>query len=325
MSQGTIIACTWGPSLHSHQEVGELLTFAAQAGRALNAQGRWLALGAWGEEGIRLAREHGLGALDELIEPAEPGPDASVEVLARYSEETAPLLILFPSTTWARIVAPRLAARLGVGVLANVLEVRPGEERLKAVAAMYGGAILGTFSLVGPTPHLLVLSPTAVVPRPQPAQGEVAVRQLAYRLDEVRERARCVSRSSMEGPRLEDAPVIVAGGRGLGSPDNYRLVEELARALGGAPAASRPLVDEGWVDASRQVGLTGKVVRPLLYVAVGISGASQHMAGCSAARVIVAINKDPDAPIFRYAKYGIVGDCLELIPAILRALPERQS
>ena len=134
---------------------------------------------------------------------------------------------------------------------------------------------------------------------------------------------RVVEPARAEGPRLEDAQTIVAGGRGLGSAQNFRLVEELAEALGGLAAASRPIVDDGWADSSRQVGLTGKITRPSLYIAAGISGASQHMAGCSASKTIVAINSDPDASIFRYARYGIVGDCLELLPELTRAVQER--
>ena len=126
-----------------------------------------------------------------------------------------------------------------------------------------------------------------------------------------------------EGPRLEDAEIIVCGGRGLGEPENYKLVEELAEVLGGLPGASRPLVDDGWVDSSRQVGLTGKITRPGLYVAAGVSGASQHMAGCSAAKTIVAINTDADAAIFRHARYGIVGDCVEILPELIRAAKQR--
>jgi electron transfer flavoprotein alpha subunit len=136
----------------------------------------------------------------------------------------------------------------------------------------------------------------------------------------VEERIRVIEPAHTEGPRLEDATVIVAGGRGLGTAANFRLVEELAEAVGGMAAASRPIVDDGWVDPSRQVGLTGKIVRPVLYIAVGVSGASQHMAGCSAAKTIVAINRDADAAIFRHAKYGVVGDCVEFVPELIRAL-----
>ena len=133
------------------------------------------------------------------------------------------------------------------------------------------------------------------------------------------ERIRVVEKAKLEGPRLDAAEVIVAGGRGLGAPENYQLIVELAEALGGMPGASRPIVDEGWVDSSHQVGLTGTITRPGLYLAAGISGASQHMAGCSAAKTIVAINTDADASIFRYARYGIVGNCLEILPELIRA------
>jgi electron transfer flavoprotein alpha subunit len=137
------------------------------------------------------------------------------------------------------------------------------------------------------------------------------------------ERVRVVAAARREGPRLEEAQIVVAGGRGLGSRENYKLVEELAAALGGLAGASRPLVDEGWVDSSRQVGLTGRITRPALYLAIGISGASQHMAGCAAAKTIVAVNRDPDAAIFRYARYGLVGDCVDLLPELIREARRR--
>jgi electron transfer flavoprotein alpha subunit len=149
------------------------------------------------------------------------------------------------------------------------------------------------------------------------------VRDVRVDLAEVEERIRVIERARQSGPRLEDAQVIVAGGRGLGVPENFSLVEELAEALGGMAGASRPIVDDGWADASRQIGLTGKITRPALYVAAGISGASQHMAGCAAAKTLVAINRDPDAAIFRYARYGIVGDCLEILPEITRAVKDK--
>ncbi|MBK7170238.1 MAG: electron transfer flavoprotein subunit alpha/FixB family protein [Gammaproteobacteria bacterium] len=134
----------------------------------------------------------------------------------------------------------------------------------------------------------------------------------------VQERWTVVASAQSSGPRLEDADVIVAGGRGLGSAASYALVREFAELLGGMHGASRAIVDDGWIDSSRQVGLTGKITRPGLYIAVGISGASQHMAGCSAAKTIVAINKDRDASIYRYARYGIVGDCLAVMPELIK-------
>jgi electron transfer flavoprotein alpha subunit len=148
-------------------------------------------------------------------------------------------------------------------------------------------------------------------------------RALDFDAGAVSERVKVVARAESEGPRLEHAQAIVAGGRGLGCSENYSMVEELAEALGGMAAASRPIVDEGWADPSRQVGLTGKITKPALYIAAGISGASQHMVGCTAAKTLVAINKDADAAIFKYARYGIVGDCLELLPEITRAVKGR--
>ena len=125
------------------------------------------------------------------------------------------------------------------------------------------------------------------------------------------------------GPRLEEANVVVSGGRGLQSGDNFALIRELAANLGGLPGASRAIVDEGWAPSEEQVGLTGKIVSPDLYVAAGISGASQHMMGCSTSRVLVGINTDRDAPIFRYARYGINGDALEVLPELIRLTRER--
>ena len=164
--------------------------------------------------------------------------------------------------------------------------------------------------------------PNAVAAQPAETPSSPQTSEFAVDLSSITERIRIVRPARTEGARLEDAQVIVAGGRGLGSSGNFKLIEELAEAVGGMPAASRPLVDDGWTDASRQVGLTGRITRPALYMALGVSGASQHMAGCSAAKTIVAVNRDPDAAIFRYAKYGIVGDCLEIIPELIRAARE---
>ena len=131
--------------------------------------------------------------------------------------------------------------------------------------------------------------------------------------------------AALTGPRLEDAKIVVSGGRGLQLGDNFGLIRELAEALGGLPGASRAIVDDGWAPAEEQVGLTGKIVSPDLYIAAGISGASQHMVGCSTARVLVGVNTDADAPIFRYARYGITADCLEVLPELIRLARERAA
>jgi electron transfer flavoprotein alpha subunit len=207
----------------------------------------------------------------------------------------------------------------------NGVDIDVGEEgRLQITASAYGGDTRVVYELSGVASCVVSVLANAVSPeacageRPDPT-----LRDIQVDLGGVEERIRTIERPRAEGPRLEDAEIIVSGGRGLSAPADFELVEQLAKALGGMAGASRPLVDDGWVDSSRQVGLTGKITRPALYVAAGISGASQHMAGCSAAKTIVAINRDPDAAIFRYARYGIVGDCLEILPELIRAAKAR--
>lgn len=203
----------------------------------------------------------------------------------------------------------------------NGVDIALGSDgQLEATASAYGGDTRVVYQLSGAPSYVVALAANALLP--EPADGgptHPECRSISTELSGVEERVRVVERARTEGPRLEDADIIVSGGRGLGGPENYKLIEQLAEALGGLAGASRPIVDEGWADSSRQVGLTGKITRPALYLAAGISGASQHMAGCSAAKTIVAINRDEDAAIFRYARYGLVGDCLEILPELIRA------
>ena len=204
----------------------------------------------------------------------------------------------------------------------NALDIEMTGDDTLVTASAYGGDTNAVYRLTGPAPHIVAVMPNAGAPEPAASRTNPTLKEFSVDLSAVTERIRVVTAARMEGTRLEDAQVIVAGGRGLGSPSNFRLIEELADAVGGMPAASRPLVDDGWTETTRQVGLTGRITRPALYMALGISGASQHMAGCSAAKTIVAVNRDPDAAIFRYAKYGIVGDCLEIIPELIAAVRE---
>jgi len=165
-----------------------------------------------------------------------------------------------------------------------------------------------------------VLADMLLAEAPEGKMSEPAVRPVSVDLAPVEERVRVTQKAHFEGPRLEDAQIIVSGGMGLGQKENFHLIEDLAQALGGMAGGSRPAVENGWIDSSRQVGLTGKITRPVLYIGAGISGASQHMVGCSSAKTLVAINKDPDAPIFKYAQYGVVGDCMEILPELTRAV-----
>ena len=258
---------------------------------------------------------------DALLEdsPAE----LCLNALAGICQTAAPEVLLFARSAWGRELAPRLAGRLGVGLLQDCLEVgiEPGSGRLTALRPVYGGNFLARVRCAA-SPQIAVLRSQAYEPlAPDPnRQGDVVV--VPVDLDASQSRVRVVRRVRHEHPgvSLTEARVVISGGRGLGGPEPFRDLEELAGMLEAAVGASRAAVDAGWVPGHWQVGLTGVTVTPELYLTVGISGASQHMAGCSGAKVIVAINTDAEAPIFREARYGIVGDWQAVLPAFMEAV-----
>ena len=220
-------------------------------------------------------------------------------------------------------LAPRLGARLGGGCVMGVVAFRAAGGRVDAVASVFGGAARAVYRMAA-TPRVVAPAPGAASP-PEREAGRTAEVVAVDPGPPAEERVRVEEPAAAAGPRLEEAKIVVSGGRGLQSGDRFALIRELAAVLGGLPGASRAIVDDGWAPAEEQVGLTGKIVSPDLYVAAGISGASQHMVGCSTARVLVGINTDPDAPIFRYARYGVVADCLEVLPELIRLGRERAS
>lgn len=252
-------------------------------------------------------------------------PDLYLAALEKLAKEVTPSIILVGRTEAGRELAPRLAFRLGVGLAQDCLEVRidPESKRLLANRPVYGGNAMATVSCLQ-TPQIACIRPKVYEPlEPDPARkGEVVPFQVE--LDPSIAKTRVVNRilEEVTGVRLESAKVVVGGGRGVGSPDGFKQLEELASLLGGAVGATRAAVDAGWVPTSLQIGLTGKTITPDLYITVGISGASQHMAGCSGAKVIVAINRDPEANIFKEARYGVVGDWKKVFPAFVEAIRE---
>jgi electron transfer flavoprotein alpha subunit len=314
----SVLVCTWGLGRNGGVPPGteELLTLA----RRIDPEVGWVVVGEAPAAAAEIASRQGVATLDRLVDPrlASFQPDAFVAALARYAEEHAFGVLLLPQTFDARLVAPRLAARLDAAVVMNGLDVAVTGEGLAVTASAYGGDTRVVYEVEGRA--VLGINVGALVAEPAASASNPVRRDVAVHLETVDERIQIVTRTEATGPRIEDADIIVAGGRGLGAKENYRLVQELAEALGGMAAASRPIVDEGWAEPARQVGLTGKITRPALYIAAGISGASQHMVGCAAAKTLVAINRDPEAAIFRHARYGIVGDCLEVLPALVRAV-----
>ena len=256
---------------------------------------------------------------------AEYQVDLQLSALEALCKETGPRVILIARTNEGRELAPRLAFRLGVGLAQDCLEISvdPSEKKLLANRPVYGGNAIAVVRC-DQTPQIAAIRPKAYEPtEADPSrQGEVvsfpveldASLALTQVVDTVIEEA--------EGVKLEDAHIVISGGRGLGGPEPFAHLEELAKVVGGTVGASRAAVDSGWVPSSYQVGLTGKTITPDLYIMVAISGASQHMAGCSGAKVIVAINKDAEANIFKEARYGVVGDWETVLPALTAALRE---
>ncbi|MBI5710157.1 MAG: electron transfer flavoprotein subunit alpha/FixB family protein [Candidatus Eisenbacteria bacterium] len=259
---------------------------------------------------------------------------AAHEAFARYDaagytlavvaaiEAVKPQVVLFGASAMGRDLAPRVAARLGVGLATDCTALAADGGRLTATRPVFAGKAIQKLAFPR-VPALASLRPKVFAPAA--ASGRTAtVEPLTVGFDPAAARAKVVRMAAAAGARVDltEADVIVSGGRGLQDAGNFRLIEELAEALGAAVGASRAVVDAGWRPHSEQVGQTGKTVSPKLYVAVGISGAIQHLAGMSSSRCIVAINKDPEAPIFKVADYGVVGRFEEVVPALIEAVKQ---
>jgi electron transfer flavoprotein alpha subunit len=273
------------------------------------------ALGAYGAARVHVNEDP---AFAEYM--AEPATDC----LAALAGNGAPDVILFGFTSDSREVAGRLAARLGVGLISNATDVSAADGLLTARVPYFGGARVATYR-ANSSPAIVLVRPKSVEPSETGGQPEVV--EIDAAIGERSKRARIVETQTEAGEqvKLEDAQVVVSGGRGLGGPEHFHLVEELAAALGGAAGASRAIVDAGWVPYALQVGQTGKTVRPGVYIAAGISGAMQHTVGMKASKVIVAINKDADAPILKMADLGVVGDVHKILPRLTEAVRARKS
>ena len=240
---------------------------------------------------------------------------------AQVEAGNAPDLIMFGTTYDGRDVMGRLSVALDRPVLTNASAIEVAGDEVKVTEAIFGGTQLVTTAFRCEPPHLAAFRPKSFVAE---AGGETTAAVEAIDAPD-KGQAKVVERHIEEhsGPVLDEAAIVVSGGRGLGESEKYAMVEELAKLLKGAPGASRAIVDAGWVPYSYQVGQTGKVVKPDIYIAVGISGATQHMVGMKGSKNIIAINKDAEAPIFGIADLGIVGDVHKVLPALIEALKSR--
>ena len=259
---------------------------------------------------------------DPALEAPLPQPrvDVAADLIRRHGFET----VLFAATVLTADVAAALSARLDAGLNWDLVDLVQEDGKLVGKRPALDDTIYVDVGWKSEPKLALIRTGTF---EPVETEGEAYIEKVEVQLEDFSTSATMIEQAheESEGPSIEDADVIVAGGRGLGGPENFALVEELAKALGGAVAATRAVVDAGWYPYAAQVGQTGKSVSPRLYIAVGISGAIQHKVGMQASNVIVAINKDPNAPIFEYADLGVVGDLHEIVPKLTELVRQRRA
>jgi electron transfer flavoprotein alpha subunit len=252
---------------------------------------------------------------DDRLAGGLTGPAAAL--VQQAAAAVQPAMILVPGTTTGRDYAPVVAARLGAGLAADCVEVTAEHSAISALRPVLGGRAVSRLHFAEGQLAVATIRPGSYV-RATAGTTSPTVEPLAVDLDPADLRVKLVGTETKggEGSRLDSADVVVAGGRGLKEPDKFALVEQLAATLGGAVGATRAVVDMGWRPHHEQIGQTGRTVSPKLYIAVGVSGAVQHNVGMQGSDAIVAINRDPDAPIFKLASFGIVGDLFEVLPAL---------
>ncbi len=250
--------------------------------------------------------------------------DAYTKVICELINERKPEIMLIGATNIGRDLGPRISARIHTGLTADCtrLDIDLENRRLMQTRPAFGGNLMATIITPNHRPQMATVRPGVMEKAPYDETRQGIVEKITPQLTEADIKAKVLETVKGGKPvvKLEEAKIIVSGGRGLGNPEGFKLIEELAERLGAVVGASRATVDAGWIDHAHQVGQTGKTVRPDLYIACGISGAIQHLAGMKESKCIVAINKDKNAPIFQVADYGIVGDLYEILPELIKGL-----
>lgn len=284
---------------------------------------------AWGSETAAVAAalgEYGITTVHDVgdLGGALPGAPVAASMAAAVAAGDGPDAVLLPATYDGRDIAGRLSAKLDRPVLTNVVDLVEGDGGLVSRHAIFGGSHILSARFTGDGPQLFVVRAKSFPAEPSGGAPATVVAAPGGETDATNG-AKILARHVEEriGPKLDEADVVVSGGRGLGEKEQYAMIEELASLLHGAAGASRAIVDAGWVPYSHQVGQTGKTVKPTVYLACGISGATQHLVGMKNSKNIVAINKDQDAPIFSVADLGIVGDVHKVVPKLIEALKAR--
>jgi len=299
------------PGSTGYKTTLELLTKARSLGGDVEA----VVLGPGATEAAKTCGEYGATKVFAGDDPvfSDYIGTAAAHALHALVQEHRPNMILFPLSYDARDVASRLSAKTGSTIMSNASEFGEGT----AQTAIFGGAKIVDVALGGPDPKIVIVRPKSF--EPEPAGGSAEVVAVSADIPDEAKKAKVTERHEQEaeGLKLEDATVVVSGGRGLQQPDNFKLLDELAAAIGNAAVgATRAVVDAGWVPYAMQIGQTGKTVKPKVYLAIGISGATQHIVGMKSSDRIIAVNKDAEAPIFNLADLGVVGDALKVVPAL---------
>ena len=253
--------------------------------------------------------------------------DAYASVIAQLAQTNEPAIILLGASAQGKDISGRLAARLGVGMAQDCVEFWLENSNLVAKRPIYAGKAYARVTFKDSSPQIATARPNVLELNEPDDARSVEVIDAQFSIDESQLKAKVVEFVQQAGGKVDltEAERIVSGGRGMKGPENYHILEELADLIGAPVGASRSAVDAGWRSHSEQVGQTGKVVSPNLYIACGISGAIQHLAGMRTSKYIVAINKDPDAPIFQKADYGIVGDLFDVVPALTEEIKKIQA
>jgi electron transfer flavoprotein alpha subunit len=297
----------------------ELITLARRFGEASVV---WTGPGA--EEGQARLAEYGATrvyvAADSVYDDYVTNPAA--ELLAQLVKEKSPALVLVAGNAQGKEVAGRLAVKIDSGVLTDAVDLQPGDDGPVAEQSVFGGGTIAHSRVRRGTP-IVAMRPNAVTPEAQAADAAIEVVSLSAEATGAKVTNRVVAERG-ERPDLTEASIVVSGGRGTGGAEGFGVIEQLADALGAAVGASRAVTDAGWYPHQFQVGQTGKTVSPQLYMAIGISGAIQHRAGMQTSKTIIAVNKDPEAPIFELADFGVVGDLFKVVPQLLEEIGKRK-
>ncbi len=300
----------------SRQLAAELGGSAAAVAFGPGASGAAAKLGAYGSATVYVSQADKLSGY--AITP-------QAQVLADLIADKKPHAVLFPASSSGKDIAAQVSARLATGVLTNSVELAIKDGAIVSTSPAFGGSIEVQSVVTGDGTALICVRPNAFAPEQSGGQARVEEIGVSVREDSLLAKiVDTVVEAGAQAP-LEEAAVIIAGGRGMAGPDGFKVLEELAREIGGVVGASRAAVDAGWISYPHQVGQTGKTVKPNLYIACGISGAVQHKVGMQTAKTIVAINKNPESPIFEFCDLGIIGDLFEVVPKLTQEVKKRRQ